>query len=167
MNWIARSAVFSEDKAYRLRLDRKLALVGTVFGLFGVNPSKAGAEVDDPTVVKVGGFVSRNRGGRFILGNAFTRIATDVKELASASDPVGPDCSRFWQEIIREADVIVPMWGNEDKVPRDLRPQFGNLRAAIRESGKPVLVFGLTNSGCPMHPARIDYDGHPLVEWKL
>nr|UBL09545.1 Phage protein [Enterobacter cloacae] len=50
---------------------------------------------------------------RFIVGNAFAFRATDVRELATAVDPVGPENEIHLERIIRDADVLVPCWGAE------------------------------------------------------
>lgn len=159
------SAVFSPCGHYRLRLDRECSLIGRlVFAYFGVNCSTAGAQANDPTVNKWTGFTIRNDGRRFIVGNPFAYIATDVRELAAAADPVGPDNDRYLAEIIAEADVLVPCWGSRTKLPQALRPRLDWLRDMIFAAGKPVKIFGLTQSGDPTHPLMLSYST-PLVEW--
>ncbi len=81
--------------------------------IFGVNGSTATATEDDHTVRKWIGFTKVNGGRRFIVGNAFAFRATDVRELATAVDPVGPENEIHLERIIRDADVLVPCWGAE------------------------------------------------------
>lgn len=160
------SAVFSPCGKFRYRLDRECSLLGSiVFGFFGVNCSTAGAVKPDNTVTKLVEFTTRNDGRRFILGNPFAYVATDVRDLARAADPVGPENDRYIGQIIAEADVLVPCWGARTKVPRALRPAFDRLAARIFAAGKPVRTFGVTASGDPAHPLMLAYNT-PLVDWR-
>ncbi len=159
------SAVISECGKYRYSLDRDVAETGAVFAYFGVNCSTADASIDDQTVIKWIGFTKRNGGRRFIVGNPFAFRSTDVKNLATCPDPVGPDNQRHILEIIAAADVIVPCWGSRAKVPEKLRPHFDALKMLIFASGKPVKIFGLTKSGDPKHPLMLGYDT-PLIPWR-
>lgn len=152
------SAVISPCGLYRYRLERDVAMNGKVFAYFGVNGSTATATDDDQTVRKWIGFTRRNGGRRFIVGNPFAYRATDVRELAKVTDPIGPDNESHLMSIINEADILVPCWGNKTKVPRHLRGQFDRLRAALDMSGKPVLIFGLTKGGDPLHPLMLGYE---------
>ena len=158
------SAIISECGRYRYRLDRNVQLAGIVIAYFGVNPSTAAAEIEDPTTRKWRGFTVRNGGRRYIAANPFAFRATDVRELAATTDPVGPDNDRHLREIIDEADLLVPCWGRRDKVPATLRPAFDALGAMLAGSGKPLKVFGLTAGGDPLHPLTLGYD-RPLVDW--
>lgn len=158
------SAVLSDCGAYRYRLERHVADSGPVFAFFGVNPSTADASEDDATVRKWRGFVTRWGGSRFIVGNVFAFRATDVRGLASVADPVGQVNNGHLQEIISDADVLVPCWGNTTKLPRELRPHCRWLLHVLCMAGKPVKTFGLTQSGDPLHPLMLGYDT-PLVDW--
>lgn len=154
-------AVISPDGVYRYRLDRHVGDGTTpplVFAYFGVNGSTATADTDDATVKRWNGFTERNDGTRYIVGNAFAFRATDVRELASAADPVGPWNDAYLYEIMDEADILVPCWGSRDKLPPRLQPRLDLVRDLIFSFGKPVQTFGLTNSGDPKHPVRLGYD---------
>lgn len=159
------SAIFSPCEKFRYRLERRLiAAEGIVIAFFGVNPSKAGAEIEDQTTMKWRGFCRVNGGRSYIAGNPFAFRATDVRELATAADPIGPDNASHIMDIIADADLLVPCWGNRSKLPPRLRPHLDTLATVIRNSGKPVRIFGLTKSGDPMHPLMLGY-ATPLVEW--
>lgn len=158
------SAVLSSDGVYRYRLEREVQPDGIVFAFFGVNPSTADAETEDQTTKKWRGFTARNGGRRYIAGNPFAFRAREVKALASAADPIGPENHRVLQGIIGEADVLVPCWGDENKVPPRLRYRFTALKQMLADSGKPVRVFGYTSAHYPKHPLMLGYDT-PLVDW--
>ena len=154
------SAVLSGCRRYRYRLDRDVdpLLGGPVYAFFGVNPSTADASVDDATVRKWKGFVTRWGGSRFIVGNVFGYRATDVRELARCSDPVGHDNLAYLMMICAEADVLVPCWGNETKVPKILRHHFRITLNTLFGLGKPVMSFGFSKIGDPLHPLMLGYD---------
>ncbi|MFM0503899.1 DUF1643 domain-containing protein [Paraburkholderia caffeinilytica] len=155
------SAIISPCGKFRFRLERNVMFTGgPTYAFFGVNPSTADASIDDATVRKWIGFVKRWGGRRFIVGNVSAYRATDVKKLADVLITTSQ-----WHEnlnhigqIIAEADVLVPCWGNRSKAPRHLHNEFDMVLAMLRTSGKPVKHFGLTASGDPKHPLMLGYD---------
>lgn len=174
------SAIISECGKYRYRLERDrlqpLAeciidhdnfhpLTGKTVAFFGVNPSTADASADDATVRKWIGFCRRWGVSRFIVGNVFSYRATDVRELANVPFQQGPQHFAHLEKIIEDADVLVPCWGNSDKVPKALRNQIDMMIDWLHRTGKPVMHFGLTASGDPKHPLMLGYDT-PLTPLK-
>lgn len=158
------TAIISPCGLYRYRLERTVAMEGPVYAFFGINPSTADASLDDATVRKWTGFCKRWGASRFIVGNAFAYRSTDVKALSTIEDPYGPDIGDHVTSIIEDADILVPCWGNTTKVAPELRGAFDVLMDALVSSGKPVMHFGLTNAGDPMHPLMLGY-GTSLVHW--
>lgn len=165
------SAIISPCGKYRYRLERKMdlrqlllnasadsKLRGKTIAFFGVNPSTADASIDDATVRKWIGFCERWGVPRFIVGNVFAYRATDVRELAAVDDPFGDDIGDHITDLIIEADILVPCWGDTGKVPPQLQYAFDVLMDALVSSGKPVLHFGLTKGGDPKHPLMLGYD---------
>jgi hypothetical protein len=132
----------------------------------GVNPSKATADIDDATIRKMRGFAVRFGYSSFMVGNVFAYRATDVRELATVERHavVGFDNPRHLADMMRRAGMIVPCWGDTNKVPKSLRGQFGIMRTALALSGKPIRIFGLTNGGDPLHPLMLSYETQ-LKEW--
>lgn len=162
------SAIFSDggeaEALFRLRLDREVQDEGIVAALIGVNPSTAGAEKNDQTIRKDVGFAKIHNWRKLIKVNKFALRATDVKALAAAADPIGPDNDRHLAEAFAEADVIVPCWGPLAKLPQRLRSRYAEVCALIEQSGKPVMCFGTANDGQPRHTLMLAYDT-PLVPW--
>ena len=158
------SAVISDCGLFRYRLDRTVGDAGPVYAFFGVNPSTADASLDDATVRKWNGFTRRWGASRYIVGNVFAFRSTDVKALASASDPIGRLNNDHLKQIIAEADVLVPCWGDQKKVPSGMRMHFHWMLQQLVGSGKPVKTFGLSKDGFPKHPLMLGYDT-PLVDW--
>lgn len=158
------AAVLSDCGLYRYRLERRVADAGPVYAFFGVNPSTADASLDDATVRKWRGFVTRWGGSRFIVGNVFAYRSTDVKALAHAADPIGRMNNDHIAQIVCDADILVPCWGDQTKVPAQLRLHFHWLRQVLTASRKPLKTFGLSKGGFPMHPLMLGYDT-ALVDW--
>jgi hypothetical protein len=162
----AGSAVLSPCGIFRYRLERDLGKPGgPVAAILGVNPSTADADVDDATIRKDVGFGRRLGWGRIIKGNKFAYRATDVRELRTARDPVGPDNDAHLKEIMLAADVCVAAWGPLSKLPKPLRGRWRvlvNLAAAL---GVPLYCWGVAKDGHPRHPLMLPYNT-PLTEWK-
>lgn len=163
-NAAGRSAVVSACGKYRYRLEREVATEGPTFAYFGINPSTADATIDDATVRKWIGFTKVNGGRRFIVGNVFAYRSTDVKGLTLAGDPYGPENPMHLNQIIEDADILVPCWGDRKKLDRRLQSNFDWIKARFLVSGKPVMTFGFTSSGDPKHPLMLGYKT-PLIDW--
>jgi hypothetical protein len=158
------SATFSQCGLYRLRLDRSVADSGPLYGLAGINPSKAGDDEDDQTTKKLIEFVRRWGGRGYALVNPFGFISTDVRRLTTITDPIGPGNMDHVRSMIAEADILIPMWGDRKKVPSSLHMQIGRVLKLMLESGKPVKTFGRTKGGDPMHPLMLAYSTQ-LQDW--
>jgi|GEM_PF-1053515 len=160
------SAVISPCGLYRYRLEREVQPEGVTFAYFGINPSTADAVENDATVKKWIGFTLRNGGRRFIVGNVFGFRSKDVSRLAAhtASTAQGPEWAQHLDQIIANADVLVPCWGRSGKIPRHLRGELSAMLARLLASGKPVLHFGVTACGQPMHPQMLAYSTQ-LAPW--
>jgi hypothetical protein len=152
------SAILSDCGLYRWRLDRFIGGGGAVYGICGVNPSTADAETNDATIRKDIGFCSRWGATRFVKMNVFGYRATDVRQLARVDDPYGSELDFYNDRIIAECDILIPCWGNRSKVPQHLRGAMVRMKERMRDSGKPVMTFGFTKSGDPMHPLMLGYD---------
>jgi hypothetical protein len=154
------SAIISECGTYRYRLERSISSPWhtDTFAFFGINPSTADANIDDATVRKWKGFAGIHGGARFIVGNVFAYRSTAVENLALAADPVGPANRSHLLDIADAADILVPCWGSRAKVPKSLWPHIDHTMELLISTGKPVMIFGLTNSGDPKHPLMLGYD---------
>lgn len=158
------SAILSKCGTFRYRLEREVGMVGPVYAYFGVNCSTADHRIDDNTVKRWIGFTKLFGGQKFIVGNPFAFRSPKVKDLGTATDPVGPENDQHLVRIIADADILVPCWGPQIKVPRRLRYRFSEVEEMLRASGKPIKIFGLSEAGDPLHPLMLPYTT-ALVEW--
>ena len=157
--------IISSDGQYRYRLERVVGMTGPVYAFFGINPSTADATTDDATVAKWIGFTRVWGGSRFIVGNVDPLRTPDVGGLAfPPSGGVLRENRQQIQSIASEADILVPCWGNRNKVPKVLHKEIDDLLERLLATGKPVMHLGLTKSGDPKHPLMLAYST-PLTPW--
>lgn len=155
--FVEKDACLSDCKTYRYLLTRKWETGDEIYGFVGVNPSIANAEVEDRTTMKWRGFVRRWGGRGYVTVNLFAFRATNVKELANTTNPVGPGNDKFIQRLADEVDVIIPCWGHIGKLPPQLRYRVDDVLDILRSFDRPLRCFGTTADGQPKHPLILPY----------
>ena len=156
----------SDCGRYRYRLDRHINAGHLRVAFIGINPSVADAEQDDQTVRKWNGFAERLGVDRYMVGNIFPFIETDVKNVKNheiISEATFQNVMVLG-EIIDEAHIIIPCWGSRGKIPKAYRFAVDDMERRLRESFKPLMCWGKTQSGDPKHPLMLGYDT-PLVKY--
>lgn len=161
-------ALFDRPHHHRYALGRHWNWSLPVFLWVLLNPSKAGAYEDDPTIRKIIGFTGRNGGGGAIVVNLAAYIATDPKELAKVKNPIGPNNITVLETLLCLQDVrIVAAWGMGAVSLRKriwAIPLLGCFWPTLRIPWATPLCLGKTTTGEPRHPGRIGYDT-PLVPY--
>lgn len=160
------AAVISQCGQYRYRLERTIGMFGPVAAVIMVNPSTADAQMDDATIRRVVGFGKRLGWSRVIVGNVFAYRATNIRDLATAVAPVGPENSIYLREMLRESDVALVAWGPLAKLPRTLREEWRTVRTMATELGKKLHCLGSAQDGHPRHPLMLSYAAE-LTEWRV
>lgn len=154
------SAIISDCGKYRyvLRRDPDL-LADRAPALFVMlNPSKADAEQDDPTIRRCKNFAKLWGCAGLIVVNLYAFRATDPKELWKAEDPVGPENDFHLSNQLFAGDVVCA-WGNNAREDRVL--EFLEL---ANKAGSRLWHLGLTKAGQPRHPLFVRAD-QPLIRW--
>lgn len=157
-----RDARFSADRRYRYWLQRRWDPSRPQFAYVLLNPSRADADHDDPTVRKLSVLTSANGGGGFELVNLFAVMDTRQVglHLPDAVEAAPGENDRWIERVVERADVVVLGWG--DGMADDLLTQ--GRRAAVRRRAQQVwpLVrnrqprcFRTIGSGAPGHPGRL------------
>lgn len=160
------SAIISPCGTYRYRLERPGPGDGAT-AIIMVNPSTADATENDATIRKLMGFGARYEWGRLIVGNLFAFRSTDVRALASAADPVGPDNGYRLAEIFLDAQRCVFAWGPVGKLPKRLREQWREAdRIARAMHLEPMSIGEPARDEHPCHPLMLPYS-RTLKPWRM
>ena len=157
-------AVCSPCERYRYRLERIIG-PGPSLAVVMINPSRATADLDDPTIDRVQTICRRLGYGRAMIGNLFAWRTPDVAELARVPDPVGPDNDTHLAAITREADAIYVAWGAPGKLPCSHANRWRAVADLLEAAGKPVLCLTHLKSGHPRHPQILIHET-PLPLWQ-
>lgn len=113
-----------------------------------MNPSVAGIEHADPTLIKCGKFARAWGYGGQLVGNVHAYRITDSNLLIHAEDPVGPENDASLLSMARRADMVVLAYGLP---PKPLRLRAAKVVESL--SGNVQLKYlRLTKDGTPGHP---------------
>ncbi|MEM6449808.1 MAG: DUF1643 domain-containing protein [Cyanobacteria bacterium P01_D01_bin.105] len=150
---IERTAIFDPSGDYRYELSRRWGAEAEVAFVM-LNPSRADASVDDPTLRACIQFAQRWGCGSLTVVNLFGYRTPHPKVLMQMSDPVGPENDEYVVRAVEKAEQVVLAWGNFGGwLERDrtiltlLKPQRHKLR-----------YLQLNRSGHPRHPLYIKRD---------
>ena len=121
----------------------------------GMNPSTAGAELDDMTVYKDWVYTQRWGFGRMFKVNVGSFVSTDPDGLnmpgVLVNHPSNHDKIRV---LASYAARLVIACGDP---PDALKPHARTLFRHLRADGRRMQCFGLTKSGWPKHSSRLAY----------
>jgi hypothetical protein len=162
-----RSAVISDCDLYRHELrriwDDRLPLLVVCM----LNPSKADADIDDPTILTLIHFAKRWGYGGLLVVNLADFRASKPDDMFAASSPTSKVNARYHYLALTYAkengkEVLVA-WGNDG-------PVFGTdglFVETAKSLGVRTICLGITLSGAPKHPMargkhRIPRDQKPL-----
>ena len=141
-----REAKFCEAKKNRYFLKREWDNSKGLLLYIMLNPSVADEKKDDPTIRRLINFTQKFDYGGFLVGNIFTKITPNPKEL----DKFKGMSDKNFEELIKlinKVDQIVYAWGNSVEEPQLLK--------------KLVLspkCFGKNVNGTPKHPLYLPKD---------
>ena len=138
-----REAEFSIDKKERYSLKREWDKSKNKILYIMLNPSFADDKDDDPTIRRLINFTKKFNYGGFLVGNIFTTITPNPKELDKSK---GMSDKNFEEliKLINKVDQIVYAWGSSIEEPQLLK--------------KLVLspkCFGKNLNGTPKHPLYV------------
>ena len=141
-----REAEFSIDKKERYSLKREWDKSKNKILYIMLNPSFADDKNDDPTIRRLINFTKKFNYGGFLVGNIFTTITPNPKELDKSK---GISDKNFEEliKLINKVDQIVYAWGSSIEEPQLLK--------------KLVLspkCFGKNVNGTPKHPLYLPKD---------
>ena len=149
---------FSECMRYRYGLaeiwDDALPLV--MFHM--MNPSVAGPDHADPTLIKTGKYARSWGYGGQLVGNVHAYRVTKSKLLVQADDPVGPENDKMLRYMARKAKMVVLAYGLP---PKPLRARADTVVNMLGSKSR-LMYLSLTKNGTPGHPLYLKGDLQPL-----
>jgi hypothetical protein len=150
---ISRTARISACGRYRYSLTRSWGR-GHRLSFVMLNPSRADANVDDPTIRRCMAFARREGASGIIVANLYAFRATKPEDLRRAEDPFGPRNREALREAARDAAAtelpLICAWG-----------ALGDSHAAIaifRRTKARLVCLGRTACGAPRHPLYVRAD---------
>ncbi len=150
-------AVYSDDEAYRYRLERVWDSEGPRVLFVMLNPSTATELQNDPTVERCERRARALGFGSFAVGNIFAFRATDPTVMRAQADPVGPENDAAILQMAAGADRIVAAWGTHGAH----LGRGAQVEKLLRAEGYALYHLGLSLAGLPKHPLYIGYDRQP------
>ena len=138
-----RRAEFSIDKKERYSLKREWDKSKNKILYIMLNPSFADDKDDDPTIRRLINFTKKFNSGGFLVGNIFTTITPNPKELDKSK---GMSDKNFEEliKLINKVDQIVYAWGSSIEEPQLLKKLVLNPKC-----------FGKNLNGTPKHPLYV------------
>jgi hypothetical protein len=156
------SAVISPCGTYRYLLWRSaesMCPVQTTAFFAMLNPSKADAQIDDPTIRRCRGFATLWDCNGLAVANLYALRSTSPAALWTHPDPIGPDNDDYLRYLAGECGDVVCAWGSNAKPERAAR-----VASVMRDAGARLWCLGTTRDGSPRHPLYVRAD-QPLIEW--
>ncbi len=158
---IERTALFDATGRYRYRLGRRWQSSGGQVTFIMLNPSRANALADDPTLRACIQFAQRWQYSSLTVVNLFGYCTPHPTELKAASDPIGPENDGYVIKAVEQAEQVVLAWGNWGG--------FGGRDRAIlsllKHHSQKLSYLQLNRSGHPRHPLYIKRDT-PLQQYR-
>jgi hypothetical protein len=164
MSNVRKSAIVSSCGLYRYELRREWddCLPPYVSGM--LNPSKADAEIDDPTIIRNWRRAEAMGCGSLIVWNLGAGRATDPDDWKAMADPIGPENDAHIRRILTECrernGIAMVGWGAQGSF-------MGRAQTVMKiavEVGIAFRCLGTTKNGQPKHPLYIARS-KSIVEW--
>lgn len=146
------NAVFSDCGDYRYALWRIWNPPKGIVMFIGLNPSKADARVDDPTIRRVTSFAYHWGYGGVAMLNLYPFITAFPSELERTGNLAFND--EWLTAVGNKADKIVFAWGAFDVFGRDEK---------VKEMFKTRYALVVNKDGSPRHPLYVALKTEPII----
>lgn len=156
---ISKAATISDCGTYRTRITRIWEPTLPLLPFWLLNPSKADAEIDDPTLRRGMHFGRREGKGGIVYGNAYSYRCTNPKDLphdvAKAFGPENYDALlRIATDAAASNTPIVCGWGAHP-IDEDV---WHTMAEIVKRTGAETVCLGKTKHGLPRHPLYVKND---------
>ncbi|MBD2020646.1 DUF1643 domain-containing protein [Leptolyngbya sp. FACHB-36] len=145
-------AVLDPTTTYRYSLWRSWNSDAPRIGFVMLNPSRADATVNDPTIRRCIRFAQTWNFGSLEVVNLFAYRTADPSTLRHVADPIGSENDRYLTAFGDRVACILLAWGNGGTLlgrDRAVLPLFAQ---------RPVYCIGTTKLGQPRHPLYVRAD---------
>lgn len=146
-------AYFSPDRVFRYWLTRIWDEAKPIGCCIGVNPSTADETINDPTVRKDIGFMTRLGMGGLLKLNIGAFRSTDPVAWRKSADPIGPEntAAHILAYIKKfEPAIVIAAWGKNGNYAKAQCK-------AIADIIPDLLCFGRNPDGTPRHTLMLPY----------
>lgn len=150
-------ADFSPCGRYRYRLWRIWDRSKPLCVFLMLNPSKADAQHNDPTVERCERRAREWGYGGLVVINLFAFRATDPAVMLTYPEPIGPENDAAIRTAAQEAGLLVLAWGNEGAH----RDRSAEVRKLLFAAGVKAHSLKVNGSGEPAHPLYLSYALRP------
>jgi hypothetical protein len=150
--WPANSKItarFSACNRYRYELEERWDASLPLIMWCLMNPSVAGIEHADRTLIRTGKFTRAWGFGGQLVGNVHAYRVTDSKRLVEIDDAVGPENDAALVTMARRSRIVVLAYGQP---PKPLQPRGLQVVAMLRQAGASLHYLRLSADGSPCHP---------------
>ena len=163
--FVESSAEFSPCGRYRRTLMRKWGTGNRMLNGLLCNPSKATAEVSDPTVTRFGVRALRMGFDGFYSTNIFDWRSADIRELQRVDAPNSPENDEAIVKIATLSEMIICGWGNASPLIPSRAAKVVRLLCDVHLTLHALRVSSV--SGQPCHPLYLPYSLQPFEWWSL
>ncbi len=147
-------AVITGD--YRYLLWREWDSFNKTVAFIMLNPSRADAEINDPTITRCIKFSQSWGYGRLEVVNLFAYRTPKPSLLKQATQPIGKDNDRYIVEAVKRSDRVILAWGNHGTwQQQDLYV------LQLLKNHNHLYSLGMTKKGCPRHPLYLRSNTQP------
>jgi hypothetical protein len=122
-----------------------------------LNPSRADATVDDPTIRRCIGFAKHWEYGSLEAVNLFAYRTSDPARLKQMRNPVGPENDHYLKQAIQRSKLTILAWGNRGNLNQRSQQVLSWLTP-----WENLYCLGVTRSGHPRHPLYLRKDTQPI-----
>jgi len=153
---IPQGAIFSDDGKYRYALWRVWSKTRRILLQIGLNPSKAGAIKNDPTITRGMVRADREGFGGFLMANLYAYVSTDPKALLVNDNSVGELTDYYLKQMIALSSRQLCGWGSFAPVAKRAPIVLAML--------KEPYCLGINADGQPKHPLYVGYNV-PMIKY--
>lgn len=147
---IPKGAIFSDDRKYRYALWRVWNIRRPILLQICLNPSKAGALNNDPTITRGEVRSSKMGFGGLLQANLYGYISTIPKVLLGEGDFVGEENDNYIRLMIAMSSRQLCGWGS-------FPPVLKRAPIVLAMLTEPYCL-GVNADGQPKHPLYISYE---------